>query len=158
MLWMMATTGIRRNEMWMLKIEDLDWDHSVIRVIYGKGQKERQIPFDRHRQRAMLRYIQQRQHSLECYGLLKRGSDWGTTESGQELKRLAERVEIELKDACHIFRRTFAANAVKQSIPRPYVQAIAGWSTPQMLDHYVAAMEAEEEAIDAFREFKPFGK
>ena len=71
---------------------------------------------------------------------------------------MAERAEIELKDACHIFRRTFAANAVKQSIPRPYVMAIAGWSTPQMLDHYVAAMEAEEEAIDAFREFKPFGK
>ena len=37
MLWMMATTGIRRNEMWMLKKGDLDWDNSVIRVIYGKG-------------------------------------------------------------------------------------------------------------------------
>ena len=71
---------------------------------------------------------------------------------------MAERAEIELKDACHIFRRTFAANAVKQRIPRQYVLAIAGWSTPQMLDLYEAAMEAEEEAIDAFREFKPFGK
>ena len=39
MLWMMATTGIRRNEMWMLKREGLDWDVSVIRVIHGKGQE-----------------------------------------------------------------------------------------------------------------------
>ena len=31
MLRMMATTGIRRNEMWMLKKQDLDWDHSVLR-------------------------------------------------------------------------------------------------------------------------------
>ena len=92
------------------------------------------------------------------YGLLRRESGWDMTESGRIMKRLAERAEIELKDACHIFRRTFAANAVKQSIPRPYVQAIAGWSMPQMLDHYVAAMEAEEEAIEAFREFKPFGR
>ncbi len=55
MLWMMATTGVRRNEMWMLKMRDLDWDASVIRVIHGKGQKERQIPIVRQGQRSMLR-------------------------------------------------------------------------------------------------------
>ena len=158
MLWMMATTGIRRNEMWMLKKVDLDWDNSVIRVVYGKGQKERQIPFDRRCQRAMLRYIQQRWDSLECLWVTEEGIRLGYDGIWQDLNRLAERAEIELKDTCHIFRRTFAANAVKQSIPRPYVMAIAGWSTPQMLDLYVAAMEAEEEAIEAFREFKPFLK
>ena len=158
MLWMMATTGIRRNEMWMLKKVDLDWDNSVIRVVYGKGQKERQIPFDRRCQRAMLRYIQQRWDSLECLWVTEEGIRLGYDGIWQDLNRLAERAEIELKDTCHIFRRAFAANAIKQSIPRPYVMAIAGWSTPQMLDLYVAAMEAEEEAIEAFREFKPFLK
>ena len=158
MLWMMATTGVRRNEMWMLKLGDLDWDASVIRVIYGKGQKERQIPFDRQCQRSMLRYIQQRKDTLDWLWVTEEGNRLGYDGIWRDLKRVAERAEVELKDTCHIFRRTFAANAVKQSIPRPYVQAIAGWSTPQMLDHYVAAMEAEEEAIEAFRKFKPFGK
>ena len=65
MLWMMTTTGIRRNEMWILKKADLDWDASTIRVIHGKGQKERQITFDRRCQRAMLRYIQHRSDSLD---------------------------------------------------------------------------------------------
>ena len=158
MLWMLATTGVRRNEMWMMKNRDLDWDASVIRVVYGKGQKERQVPFGRECQRAVLRYAQQRRDSLEWLWVTEEGTRLGYDGIWQDLKRLTERAQVELKDACHIFRRTFAANAVKQSIPRPYVQAIAGWSTPQMLDHYVAAMEAEEEAIDAFREFKPFGK
>ena len=31
MLWLMVTTGVRRNEMWMLKKQDLGWDHSVLR-------------------------------------------------------------------------------------------------------------------------------
>ncbi len=53
MLWMLATTGIRRNEMWMLKKKDLDWDASVIRVVYGKGQKERRIPFGKERMPAI---------------------------------------------------------------------------------------------------------
>ena len=158
MLWMLATTGIRRNEMWMLRKADLDWDDSVIRVIHGKGQKERQIPFDRRCQRAMLGYAQLRRDALEWIWVTEEGLRLGYDGIWQDLHRLAGRAGVDLKDTCHIFRRTFAANAVKQSIPRPYVQAIAGWSTPQMLDHYVAAMEGEEEAIHAFREFKPFGK
>ena len=158
MLWIMGTTGIRRIEMWMLRKKLLDWDASVIRVIHGKGQKERQIPFDRQCQRAMRRYMQQRRDSLDWVWIAEGGIRLGYDGIWQELKRLTERAEGELQDTCYFFRGTFAANAVKQKIPRPYVQAIAGWSTPQMLDHYVAAMEAEEEAIDALRQFKPFGK
>ena len=137
---------------------DLDWDGSVIRAIHGKGQKERQVPFDRHCQRAMLRFFQRRTDALDWLWITEEGARLGYDGIWKDLKRLAERVELDLQDTCHIFRRTFAANAVRQNIPRPYVQAVAGWSTPQMLDHYVAAMEAEQEAIEAFREFKPFGK
>ena len=158
MLWMMATTGIRRNEMWMLTKKDLDWDASVIRVVHGKGQKERQVPFDRQCQRAMLRYMQQRKVSLDWLWVTEERTRLGYDGIWQDLKRLADRAAVTLQDTCHIFRRTFAADAVRQNIPRPYVQAVAGWSTPQMLEFYVAAMEGEEEAIDAFKEFKPFGK
>ena len=55
----------------------------------------------------------------------------------------------------HIFRRTWAANAVRQGIHRPYIQAVAGWSTPTMLDHYTAAMLGKEEAVEAFRNSDP---
>ena len=156
MLWMMTTSGIRRNEMWMLKKKDLDWDASTIRVIHGKGQKERQIPFDRRCQRAMLRYIPA---AVGLIGLVM--GNGGRRRTG--LRWYLEGPEensgpggATLKDTCHIFRRTFAANAVRQKIPRPFVKAVAGWSTMQMLDLYVEAMEAEEETIEAFREFKPF--
>ena len=142
----------------MLTKGDLDWDGSVIRAIHGKGQKERQVPFDRHCQRAMLRFFQRRTDALDWLWITEEGARLGYDGIWKDLKRLAERAELDLQDTCHIFRRTFAANAVRQNIPRPYVQAVAGWSTPQMLDHYVAAMEAEQEAIEAFREFKPFGK
>lgn len=76
---------------------------------------------------------------------------------GQDISRLFKRAAIPVKDAMHIFRRTFAAHAVRQGVPRQYTQAIAGWSTSQMLDRYTAAMEAEEGAMEAFRGFKPSG-
>ncbi len=62
-----------------------------------------------------------------------------------------------IQDTCHIFRRTFVAHATRQGVTRPFVQAVAGWSAPHMLDQYVAAMEAEQGAIEAFRGFWPFG-
>ncbi|MYC35642.1 MAG: tyrosine-type recombinase/integrase [Chloroflexi bacterium] len=158
MLWMMATTGIRRNEMWMLEKKDLDWDASTIREIHGKGQKERKIPFDRRCQLAMLRYIQQRSDTLDWLWVTEEGVRLGYDGIWKDLRRIADRAGVALQDTCHIFRRTFAANAVRQNIPRPYVKAVAGWSTMQMLDLYVEAMEAEEGAIEAFREFKPFRK
>lgn len=76
---------------------------------------------------------------------------------GQDISRLFQRAGVDVKDTFHIFRRTFAAHAVRQGVPRQYTQAIAGWSNSQMLDRYTAAMEAEEGAIEAFRGFKPFG-
>ena len=157
MFWMLATTGIRRRELNLLTRGDLNWDKGEIRIIHGKGQRERQVPFMREAQRPLLRYLSQRTDTLECLWVSERGTQLGYHSMGEDLHRFFKRAEIRVKDTFHIFRRTFAANAVRQGVPRQYTQAIAGWSTSQMLDRYTAAMEAEEGAIEAFRGFKPFG-
>ena len=99
MLWMMVTSGIRRREMWLLTKGDLDWDTSVIRVIHGKGQEERQIPFDRHCQRAMLRYLHQRTDSLDWLWITEEGSRLTCDSICQCLKRLGGRAGVDLQDA-----------------------------------------------------------
>ena len=157
MLWVLATTGMRRLELCLLDREDLDWTKGEIRVIHGKGQRERRVPFMREAQRPMLRYLNQRTDPLGCLWISERGTRLDYHSMGEDLHRLFQRAGVPVKDTFHIFRRTFAANAVRQGIPRQYTQAIAGWSTSQMLDRYTAAMEAEEGAIEAFRRFKPFG-
>ena len=159
MMWFLATSGVRRRELMMLDLEDLDWQRGQARVRNGKGQKERQVPFMQEAQRPMLRYLKQRTDEHLCLWISEEGkplSYWGVD---QDLRRLVERAGLkgQVKDICHIFRRTFAAHAVRQGVPRPHIQATAGWSTPHMLDHYTAAMEAEEGAIESFKGFKPFG-
>ena len=158
MIWMMATTGIRRNELCSLTRDDLDWDEHNIRVLRGKGQKERQIPFNQLCQEPMLRYLQHRKDLLNCLWITEAGKRLAYDSIWQDINEVAKRAGIKLQDTCHIFRRTFAARAVKQQIPRPYIKGVAGWSSYHMLDEYVAAMEGEEEAIEAFKDFSPFGK
>ena len=158
MLWLLSTTGMRRRELCLLERDDLDWSRGEIRVVHGKGQLERRVPFMLEAQRPLLRYLSQRTDSLGCLWFSERGTQLDYDSMGQDIQRLFQRAGVPVKDAFHIFRRTFAANAVRQGIPRQYTQAIAGWSSSQMLDRYTAAMEAEEGAIEAFRQFKPFGE
>ena len=157
MLWLLATTGMRRRELHMLSREALDWERGEIRVIHGKGQKERRVPFLQEAQRPVLRYLNNRRDAHEWLWVSEEGLPLGYHGLGQDMSRLFERAGISIKDTFHVFRRTFAAHAVRQGVPRQYTQAIAGWSSSQMLDRYTAAMEAEEGAIEAFRGFKPFG-
>ena len=78
---------------------------------------------------------------------------------GQDMRRLFIRAGLgDMEDCCHVFRRTAAANAERNGIPRAYIQQLFGWSGPEMIDHYVRAMKGENEAIAVFKEkFKPFG-
>lgn len=158
MLWLLATTGIRRNELFHLTVEDLEWDRGVIRVVYGKGQKERCVPFLPQAQAHT-------RHYLENFRGQEPGPLWITSHDrpltysgiGRDMDKLAKAAGIQMVDRCHIFRRTFAASAVRQAIPRQYVQAAAGWSTPEMMDLYTSWMQTEtSEAIKAFQKFSPY--
>jgi len=35
--------------------------------------------------------------------------------------------------------------------------AVAGWDGPEMLHRYTWAMQQEEQAVETFRDFDPFG-
>ena len=97
-------------------------------------------------QRRMLQYIRHRRDDEPGLWITEERKQLGYHGIKQDLERLIERAGFkdEIKDVCLIFRRTFAADAVRQGILRPYIQAVAGCSTPHMLDHYTATIAAEE--------------
>ncbi|MFQ6029240.1 MAG: tyrosine-type recombinase/integrase [Dehalococcoidia bacterium] len=158
MLWLMVTTGIRRRELKMLTREDLEWDRGLLRIIHGKGQKQRRVAFVLEAQRVMLRYLNQRRDSLPALWITEEGTPLGYNGIGQDLARLRARAGVDVPDGCHILRRTFAVNAMRQQVPLPYVQAAMGHSTPHMVNLYVSWMEQEyEAAAEQIRNIKPFG-
>ena len=158
MLWLLFTTGMRRMEISSLHLDDIDWDAQLVNIRMGKGQKDRVVPLHRQVQRPLHRHLAFRDDRRPELWLTEERrplSYWGV---GQDIERLMRRAGIrgDIKDVCHIFRRTWAANAVRQNIPRPYVQAIGGWEKPEMIDKYTEAMlEEGDQAIDAFRDFDP---
>ena len=157
MLMLLATTGIRRRELTLLELRDVDWGQARILVRNGKGQRPRIIPFLALVQEPMRRYLGHREDSLPDLWVTERGKPLRYDGVGQDIARLFRQVGVTVKDPVHIFRRTFARNSLLQQVPRPYIQSVAGWTSGQMLDRYTRAMQ-DEEASDYFRgmDFDPF--
>ena len=157
MIWILSTTGMRKMELANLLVDDVDWKGKKVRVRLGKGQKERWVILHKRAELPLTRYLGARRDRLPDLWVTEEGRRLTYEGVGQDLTRLVERAGLrrEIKDVCHIFRRTWAANAVRRGIPRPYIQAMGGWETPQMIDLYTAAMLEEEGAIEAFRDFDP---
>ena len=155
MLWVLATTGMRRGELAGLSRKDLDWDRGLIRV-FGKGQKERWVPFHQEAQRWVLRYMKFRGDIGEALWVGKQNRRLAPTAITHWFSTLFARAGIPAKDAVHVFRRTWAANTQRQGIPRWHAVAVGGWNSPNMLDHYTREM-AEEDAAESFKNFDPKG-
>ncbi len=156
MFLLLLTTGMRLMELAGLKLEDLNWDGKFIRVI-GKGSKERVVPFHREAQHAMWRYLTYRRDDHPCVWVTEERRPMGYYGVQQDLHRIFERAGLrgKLQDAVHIFRRTWAVNALRQGMGLKFVQVIGGWESVQVLEGYVRALEADD-ALDAFKDFDPY--
>ena len=156
MLWLLITTGLRRNEIWLLEVDDLEWNRGRIFVRNGKGQTTRYVPFSPLAKESMQRYLDQRKHSSEPYLWVNESGPRKLEHIryhslGTDIKRLANAAGVQYQDVFHIFRRTWAANAIRNNVPRAYIMKMAGWKTPHMIELYTAALlDEEEDAMEAF--------
>lgn len=64
---LMYATGIRVGELCGLDVDDLDLERRVVRV-FGKGRKERSVPFGRPAERAVLSWLQEGRPQLAMPG------------------------------------------------------------------------------------------
>lgn len=144
-IWLFWTTGIRLSELAGLQLADLDWENNRIKV-FGKGSKERFVPFLKEAKHAIWRYKSHRKDNdphlwlgEERRPLTKDGVDSAT-------QRLVIRAGLqgEIKDLHHIFRRTWAMRQIRAGVPMKYIQLVGGWESVVTLERYVRAMAVDD--------------
>ena len=142
MLWLFITSGVRNREMSELRQEDICWEADSLRIIEGKGQKERAAPFVPQAQLAMMKYLRHRHDELPWVWVTeeREAQRLSYDRIGRDMARLVDRAGLkgQVVDVCHIFRRTLAANAVRQGVKRPHIMGVMGWSTEAMIAHYTS--------------------
>jgi integrase/recombinase XerD len=155
---LLSDTGIRVSELTGLKLDDVNLERRTLKV-WGKGAKERIVPFGVRAQKALLRYVNF--HRPEPATPLTR--EFFLTDCGEPLK--ARRVQAIIKHygekagikgircSPHTLRHTAAVMWIRNGGDVFSLQQILGHSSLEMVRVYVNLAQSDVEA--AHRRYSP---
>jgi len=132
-------TGMRISELVGLKMEDVDFNEGTARV-FGKGKKERRVPFGMRTRNSLRKYLSERnrRYEGEHFFLSKGGRRLAMRSVQDNLRKMGLKLKIEgVRVSPHTFRHTFAKNYVRNGGDIFSLQRILGHTTLDMVRRYV---------------------
>lgn len=129
------SAGLRRNELVLLELMDIDLQEHLVKVRHGKGGKERVVPFGGKAKEALERYLKitrprwQKGSDLECPRLFltERGRGLSITMVGEIISKYRPDGKIHP----HGLRHACALHMLKGGADIRYVQEMLGHSSPK---------------------------
>ena len=136
MIDLLASTGIRVGELVKMNREDIDFQERQC-VVFGKGNKEREVYFNARTKIHLKRYMDERTDNNPALFVSLSAPHSRLTISGVEarLRQLGKRANI-LKVYPHKFRRTLATMAIDKGMPIEQVQKLLGHVKIDTTLHY----------------------
>ena len=138
---LLLDTGMRISELVGIRMRDIDVDKGRVKI-FGKGGKERVVPFCRLTRKEIMHYYnnyRNNSHSRNSdYLFNNRDGDHISVNSVQQyIRRLKKRAGFEhIKLSPHIFRHTFATQAVTNDANVLTLQSIMGHQSLQTTLRY----------------------
>lgn len=132
-------TGIRVSELIALRPEDVDIDERVVRVIQGKGAKDRNLPLTRAAAEAVAVYLQTRRKAFSSSSpqlFLRRQGALTRTLVAKMVKRCATKARIKKAVTPHVFRHTVATHLLRNGADIRHIQVFLGHASLQTTERY----------------------
>jgi integrase/recombinase XerD len=143
---LLLDTGIRAEELCTLRINQVDLRNRRI-TVFGKGSKERIIPFCARTGQAIWRYLKEERKDEPAGALLfanLNGTELDRSQLLKTINRIAERAGVYHANV-HRFRHTFAINFLRNGGDPYALQMALGHSTMEMVRHYLEISNADLE-------------
>ena len=160
MLLTLLDSGLRCSETVQLELADLDLAAGRLLVRFGKGNKQRVVPFAATCRTALMAYLDLRGSepgplfvASNGHGQLMPGVALQPNGLKQMLRRLGRRTGL-AKVHAHRFRHTFATWAIEHDARELDVQYLLGHSSPDMVRRYSSSYRSEQAATRHHR-FSP---
>ena len=143
---LLYASGLRIGELVRINLEDLSLEQHLTKV-YGKGKKERLVPFGKKAERALRRYVEQREALLRRQRTVRepnalflnlRGSRITARSVERNLKEYIKKSALLLNVHPHLFRHSFATPLLNNGADLRCIQELLGHanlSTTQKYTH-----------------------
>ena len=155
MIEMLYATGMRISELVNLKITDVDMKRCVVKV-FGKGSKERLVPFGETALDSLRSYLNEReQSSSKEIFLSNRGKKMTRVAFWQRVKVYLIRENLKKSISPHTLRHAFATHLLNRGADLRSVQLLLGHSdlsTTQIYTHI-----AKQRLSDVLKKHHPRG-
>ncbi len=155
MIEMLYATGMRISELVNLKITDIDMKRCVVKV-FGKGSKERLVPFGETALDSLKSYLNDReQSSSKEIFLSNRGKKMSRIAFWQRVKVYLIRENLKNSISPHTLRHAFATHLLNRGADLRSVQLLLGHSdlsTTQIYTHI-----AKQRLSDVLKKHHPRG-
>jgi integrase/recombinase XerD len=150
-------TGMRLGELIGLKIGDIDFRNSTIKV-FGKGARERRLPIGRRLMAAMWKYGLLRSTPatgfIDNFFLNKGGRPLTKNRVETIIKHLGKKAGLQgVRCSPHTFRHTFCIQFLRNGANIFTLQQMTGHSSLEVLRGYIALAESDIKA--AHNRFSP---
>lgn len=161
MLELMYASGLRVSELVSLKTMEISLNEGVVRIVSGKGGKERLVPFGDEAGSWLTRYLQDSRSALlgarSCDALFVTARGDGMTRQAfwYAIKRYARQADIHAPLSPHTLRHAFATHLLNHGADLRVVQMLLGHadiSTTQIYTHV-----ARERLRDLHQQHHPRG-
>ena len=142
MLELLYASGVRISELVNIKFSDLDLERNIIKV-FGKGSKERLVPFGEDAAQCLSAYIDERKKnkdiaSIKYILLNNRGSKISRHAFWNRLKEYCLEIGLKRDISPHTLRHAFATHLLNRGADLRSVQVLLGHSdlsTTQIYTH-----------------------
>jgi integrase/recombinase XerD len=135
-------TGIRAGELGKLKVADVDTEDRVLRVILGKGGKDRTVPLTRAAAEAVEEYLVHGRPKIRGAAksawlfLALRGGRLYPSLLNQLVHEAARSVGIEKHVTCHTLRHSVATHLLKGGADIRHIQKLLGHRSLASTERY----------------------
>ncbi len=132
---LLYSSGLRVSEAVKMKVDDLDFDERMGRVIEGKGKKDRLIILSKDLISDIKEYLKVRKRSSEY--LFPSSHSHITIRMAQKIVQMnALKAGIKKRVFCHALRSSFATHLLESGVDIRYIQELLGHSDLSTTQRY----------------------
>jgi integrase/recombinase XerD len=153
-------TGIRVSELANLTADDVDTEERLLRVVLGKGRKDRNVPLTRAAAEAIERYLLNGRPQLagkeNFLFLANRGGWMDPSTLNRLVQSWAKRTRVKKHVTCHTFRHSVATHLLRGRADIRHIQALLGHASLATTQRYTQV--EIQDLKDVIRRAHPRGR